>query len=389
MKKRSVALILTAVIIISLYFAFNKGLFNAFFDVVFLNSSELTQYAVPESGKGTGFFRHSYESLDETGKQAYALILQSVKEHPQRIRIPKLNSEQLNAVFLALSYDNPGMLCLGSDCRLISRGGKHYFIPTYSESVDICKARTLQLEEEVAKIKAQALEYKGDYEKEKFVHDLIIRNCNYTYDTEKPNVNSAYGAIIQKEAACEGYSRAFQLILAKLDIDVRLVTGKAVDEIEGTVGHMWNMVVLDGDNYFVDLTWDDPVSQESIIGYSYFNVTGDMIKATHLQIQPQIECVAVKHNYFVKENRFFNDTDSYFENRVKSAVGYAYSRGEKSIEFRFDSRATYEAAKEKMINGDLIRNAYELCGLIRKNSGFTLNYSENISALTFRLYLEA
>jgi len=42
-----------------------------------------------------------------------------------------------------------------------------------------------------------------------------------------------------------------------------------------------------------------------------------------------------------------------------------------------------------MINGDLIRNAYELCGLIKKNSGFTLNYSENISALTFRLYLEA
>ncbi|MGI6746012.1 MAG: hypothetical protein ACOX45_07745 [Acutalibacteraceae bacterium] len=51
-------------------------------------------------------------------------------------------------------------------------------------------------------------------------------------------------------------------------------------------------------------------------------------------------------------------------------MGYAYSRGEKSIEFRFNSRATYEAAKEKMINGDLIRNAYELCGLIRKNSGF-------------------
>jgi len=55
MKKRSVALVLTAVIIISLYFAFNKGLFNAFFDVVFLNSSELTQYAVPESGRERDF----------------------------------------------------------------------------------------------------------------------------------------------------------------------------------------------------------------------------------------------------------------------------------------------------------------------------------------------
>ncbi len=152
---------------------------------------------------------------------------------------------------------------------------------------------------------------------------------------------------------------------------------------------MWNIVVLDGANYFVDLTWDDPVSSESIIGYSYFNVTGNMLKASHTQIQPQVECVALKYNYFIRENRFFIDTDSYFENRVKSSVGYAYSRGEKSIEFRFNSRSTYEAAKDKMINADLIRNAFEMCGLIQKNSGFTLNYSENISALTFRLYLEA
>ncbi len=389
MKKRLGALIITAVIILSAYIALNRGLFDSFFDVIFLNSSELTQYTVPKSGKGTGFFRHSYEGLDEAGKQAYALILQSIKDHPERIRVPKLNSKQLNDVFSALSYDNPGMLCLGSDCRLISRGGKHYFIPTYTEGADVCKARTLQLEEKVAKIKEQALKYKSDYEKEKFVHDYIIRNCTYTYDTEKPNVNSSYGALIQKEAACEGYSRAFQLILSKLDIDVRLVTGKAVDEIEGTVGHMWNIVVLDGANYFVDLTWDDPVSSESIIGYSYFNVTDNMLKATHTQIQPQVECVALKYNYFIRENRFFTDTDSYFENRVKSSVGYAYSRGEKSIEFRFNSRSTYEAAKDKMINADLIRNAFEMCGLIQKNSGFTLNYSENVSALTFRLYLEA
>lgn len=389
MKKKAGAFLLTAVIAAVFYFSYSKGFLDVYFDSFLLNSSELAEYSVPESGKGTGFFRHGYEELDETGKQAYALILQSIEEHPEKIRVPKLDNGQLNAVFTALSYDNPGMLCLGSDCKLINRGRKYYFVPAYSESVDICKAKTLKLKEATEKIKADSQKYKGDYAKEKYVHDLLISNCEYTSDISRPNVNSAYGAIVLNEAACEGYSRAFQLVLSQLDIDVRLVTGKAFDENEGVIGHMWNAVVIDGKNYFADLTWDDPVTRHSIIGYSYFNVTGDMIKSTHSDISPDIRCDSLENNYFVRERLYFSDSGKYFKNRVKSAVGYTYSQGGKSVELRFSNKDVYDKAKNEMINGNLIREAFELCGLIRKNSGFTVNYSENISALTFRLYLEA
>lgn len=388
MKKAFALLAVIIVILTALYFAHSEGFLDEFFGVVLLNESELTEYSVPESGKGTGFFRHGYEELDETSKQAYALILQSIEAHPERIRVPKLNSEQLSDVFSALSYDNPEMLCLGNDCKLINRGRKYYFVPTYSASVEVCRERTSHLEEAVEQIGAYTAELDDEYEKEKYVHDLIIANCEYTPDTGSPHANSAYGALVMGEAACEGYSRAFQLVMSKNDIDSRLVTGKAFDENENTIGHMWNAVVIDGENYFVDLTWNDPILGENIIGYAYFNVTEDMIKSTHTEIEPQISCTATENNYFVRENLYFTDTGQYFENRVKSAVGYAYSQGRESVEFRFSNRDTYERAKGKLTGGTLIREAYQLCGLISKDSGFTVNYSENISALTFRLYLK-
>ncbi len=386
-KKKALFAIVTIFIVSAMFMGAGKH-FSEILDKVLINSNELTSYSIPDSGKGTGYFRYSYENLDDTGKQAYSLILQKIKEHPKRIRVPKLSEKQLSDVFSALSYDNPDMLCLGDDCKLISTGRKFYFIPTYKESIELCESNTLKLEKAVNDIKAQTDKLKSDYEKEKFVHDYIISKCSYTDDTSGRYVNNAYGALITGKAACEGYSRAFQLVLSKLDIDVRLITGKVIDDNDGTIGHMWNAVVIDDENYFVDLTWDDPISQENIIGYTYFNVAGDMIKDTHIEIDQDIQCTATKYNYFVKENLYFTNTGDYFENRVKSAVGYANSQGRKSVDMRFSDLETYNKAKEKMIGGNLLREAYELSGLVRKNSSFTINYSENMTALTIRLLLE-
>ena len=390
MKKKVAFLVIAVILIASFSFTGAGEHFVELIDKIVFSSPQLTSYTVPESGKGTGYFRHSYENLDDTEKQAYSLILQRIGEHPEKIRVPKLNGNQIKDVFLALSYDNPDILCLSYEYKLINRAGRYYFMPIYSESAELCNINTLKLEEVIRDIKKQTDTLRDDYEKEKFVHDYIIEKCKYTVDTSKAYANNAYGALVVGEAACEGYSRAFQLVLSRLDIDVRLITGKVIDdENGGTIGHMWNAVVIDDENYFVDLTWDDPISQEDIIGYAYFNTTGDMIKDTHIKIDQDIQCTATKYNYFVKENLYFTNTGDYFEIRVKSAVGYFYTQGRKSVDFRFSDFETYNKAKNKMINGNLLREAFELCGLIRKNSGFTINYSENPAALTLRLLLEA
>ena len=55
------------------------------------------------------------------------------------------------------------------------------------------------------------------------------------------------------KVVCEGYSKAFQYLCDLSDIDCYTVTGEMAGGT-GAGGHMWNIVVLDGKSYLVDIT---------------------------------------------------------------------------------------------------------------------------------------
>ena len=109
-------------------------------------------------------------------------------------------------------------------------------------------------------------------EKALAVHDYIVLNCQYNwyiattsdnpYDKTKysENVFNAYGALVDKNAVCQGYAEAFNLIMKKLNCPAYMVT---------STGHAWSMIQLDGQWYNVDATWDDPVPDKA--GYCSHN----------------------------------------------------------------------------------------------------------------------
>ena len=220
------------------------------------------------------------------------------------------------------------------------------------------------------------------------MHDYIIENCVYT-DNAAHSVNTAYGALCLGTATCEGYSRAFQLVMSMLDIDNMLATGKAADSEGEIQGHMWNIVKIEDAWYYTDLTWDDPVSDEHVTGHSYFNVPGSMIANTHSEIEPaQIQCTALDNNYFVRNKLYFDSASLEFETRFLAAVARTRSSGQSSVEVMFSDEYVYEQAKRKMLDEGLVRTAFELSSIIRKNQSFTMNYSENQQMNTFRLFLK-
>ncbi len=373
---------------IGFYAVRTTGVADELIGKILWDTEELEKYTVPVSGAGTGYYRHCYAALDETGKQAYALILENVREHPEKIRIPELTDAQLDDVFQALLYDNPDLLCLGTNCKMIGEGGKFYFVPVYNEDVVKCKAHTTALLKEAASVAAQATPLRDAYQRELFVHDYIIARCTYS-DAGSWTESSAYGALVLKKASCGGYAQALQLILNRLSIDARLVWGNAADNKGVGQPHMWNAVVIGGENYFLDLTWDDPTSEErETVSHIYFNVTGAFLKATHSDIAPDISCTALKANYFVKEGLYFSEAGSAFEKRAAAAVLEGVAKGEKVIEFRFSNAGAYERGKDKIINGSLLRRAYEQSGLIDVNAAFTVNYAESKETLTFTVMLD-
>ena len=112
----------------------------------------------------------------------------------------------------------------------------------------------------------------SDYDIICAVYDYICANVSYDYD----NLNdseyllkyTAYAAMINKTAVCQGYSALMYRMLQQKNIDCRLIPGS---------DHAWNIVAIDGVYYNADSTWDagrDPKN------YAYF-LCGDSDFAEH------------------------------------------------------------------------------------------------------------
>ena len=83
------------------------------------------------------------------------------------------------------------------------------------------------------------------------IHEWMVKNICYDTSLMSRHVNS----LLQTgKATCQGYAELFYVFMGELDIDCRLISGNAKGE-----SHAWNCVRLDGEWYYIDVTWDDPL----------------------------------------------------------------------------------------------------------------------------------
>lgn len=112
----------------------------------------------------------------------------------------------------------------------------------------------------------KAYSFKQPEKKIKFAYDYIVSTVKYDNEYK---MHSAYNALIDKRAVCEGCSLLFYRFMAKLGIPCRIITGKGMRE-----SHAWNMVRIGSSWYNIDVTWDLYKNriQRSLGLYNYFLV---------------------------------------------------------------------------------------------------------------------
>lgn len=101
------------------------------------------------------------------------------------------------------------------------------------------------------------LEGKSDYEKLVAIHDYICDNVEYDSGGGSDLRRTAYDALVNGRAVCQGYSNALYRLLLEAGVDNRIIFGKGVEDSGITMAHTWNIVDLYGKYYYVDATWDD------------------------------------------------------------------------------------------------------------------------------------
>lgn len=387
-KKKGKKGLFAAIVALAVVFAVVfSGLVTAFLYGAFLKPADF-EYVEPASGDGTGYYRHCYNELNENEKKVYSVILQNIYTQPERIEIPELKDWNLTKVFQAISHDNPDLFNLGLNCTVYTEGFKTFFETDYVMTYEDYTVKLQEAKDIASVIIDGASIYTSVYEKEKYVHDYIINHCSYAEPTESVMANTIYGCLVEGKASCEGYSRTFQYILGALNIENRLVTGESADDGVNFINHMWNYVVLEDSGYFVDLTWDDPRTEGSVLRHNYFNVTTNDILLKHRNIAQNLPlCTDTKYNYFVYENAYFDmGSGEAFETKIYNAVYVALQRQYNCVELRFSDKAVMEQAKNTLFNTGIIYNVYNEIGLIADPNNAKVYYSSDEQMNTICLF---
>ena len=103
----------------------------------------------------------------------------------------------------------------------------------------------------------------SDYEKILSAYDYLCGRADYNNQSDSYEAHSAYGALVSGKAVCEGYAKAYKLLLDKMGIPNYIVINST---------HAWNVVMYNGEWYFVDVTNGDFNSC-----YAYFMLGGDVL----------------------------------------------------------------------------------------------------------------
>ena len=184
-------------------------------------------------------------------------------------------------LFTAESYNLQDGACSITSDGLVTakKAGTTEYWAKYGDALYRCvvvvnQAGETALSKKVVEI-ADKFRHLSDVDKVMAVHDYLIDHIEYS----NPHIRSfAYGALIDGKAVCQGYAQSLAMILNNLNVECHTIV--AMTKGSNPVLHEWVRVKLDGEWYYIDLTWDDtPWAEDK--NYKYFLINTDMISRDH------------------------------------------------------------------------------------------------------------
>ena len=236
--------------------------------------------------------KYAYNTLTKQQQEVYKLIFDSISNGINKINLEKfdLSATDIQKIFWACDFDNPRLLTIKTGFSYNYDTKVHYITVNSGRTPKQTKEILKKINSKINDILIEAQKLQTDYEKVKFFHDWIVRNTDYINDTSK-FPREIDGPFLYNVGICEGYSKTFEYLCQLSGINCICVGGKANDG-----DHMWNMVEVDGNWYHIDLTWDDPFNNSSIVSHKYFLVSDTQISRNH-QINNKFELPIASSSY--------------------------------------------------------------------------------------------
>ncbi len=155
-------------------------------------------------------------------------------------------------------------------------------------------------------------EVENPFQRVKALHDVVVTRLTYTHvDVQSQDALSVFK---RKTAKCEGYARLFYALCAAAGMKVEYITGLALEEgASKPAWHAWNAVLIDGQWYLVDSTFDDP----TISG----DGPSDAYRSDYLFIPPQVAALDHLPNKARWQLKMKPTTQAQFLNSTRARPG--------------------------------------------------------------------
>ena len=354
---------------------------------------------------------YAYSTLtDDYVKKLYNQISDNIDSEyePSFYAEGNLGEYQITQAVEAYKNDHPEVFWLKSYYEYENFDYETGIWLTYTMSGD--KLVTAKKEFNTAvDIISKSVPYGTECEREEYIHNYIINNCDYDEEAAESeevqgNENDAYGVFVDGKAVCEGYSKAFQILCNKADIDCIQLMG-----IVDSDNHVWNCVKIGGDWYQIDVTWDD-VDDFIDDSHGYFNLTDSLMYEEHT-LSPKYseidaesflnlkswcnfyvpKCTDEKYNYHNYCYNYKYPTVSNLDDsdNVSTAIAKAAKNGEEYFVVIVDENVNYDDVYDEVRNGymyDWLTKANQINSDSPKlNDTCNMLYDEKSNLITFQL----
>lgn len=158
-------------------------------------------------------------------------------------------------------YDSFGIKRYAATASKYTKNSEFYYTITYTVEYYLTADQEIALDTQIGTV-LNGLNLSGKTDLEKVTAIYAYLCDKVVYDENATNCFTAYGALLDGKAVCQGYALAMMRLLNAVDVETDVVLGTSSE-----INHMWNVVYVDGEYFLMDATWDSD-SEEAC--YAYF-----------------------------------------------------------------------------------------------------------------------
>lgn len=167
-----------------------------------------------------------------------------------------LTPSELLRVFSCVIKDDPYLFFVGGGLRYsYDKSGRVLTLtPRYTMTREDYETALAYCIERIRAISTLAEHYESESERALFLHDYICENFEYDHSLTNGGI---YDFLLTGRGTCEAYMLLYSALLRECGIESHFA---ASDPLV----HIWNIVLIDGEWYHVDVTWDDSASEGTV-----------------------------------------------------------------------------------------------------------------------------